>query len=810
MMRWLESVWSDLRYAVRGLRRTPVFTAVAVVTLALGIGATSAIFSLVDGILLRPLPFPQPDRLVTVMQTYPAKGLTNWPLSQPNVVMYRDRTPAFASFAAYTRRGITYTGGDRPERLNAARVTAPFFTVLGVSPLTGRAFTPAEDAPGNNDVAILAYGFWQSHFAGDRNVVGKTLDLDGRPTRVVGVMPRGFGFPRTDIVMWLPLGLDPSQRFGWFLTGIARLKPSASVDQAFRQTTALMANWMRDEADLFSFMGPPQHDAGPSTVVVPLRDAITGDSQRPLAILQAAVVLILLIATANVATLLSGRATARTREMGLRAALGATRSRLVRQLLTESVVLALAGAALGVALAALGVRAFTHSSITPLPRLEEVTVNARVLLLTIVVSVASGLLFGLSPVVHSLRDRLTGLLAGGQRETSHTSTRRVNDLLVIAQLALSVVLLVSAGLVLKSFHRLLDIDLGFQPANVTDVAMALPNTYDGKRATTFATALLDRVRAVPGVRSAAVAWNLPYSGSVTTDGFVIEGHTPALAGKEMPTIQLGVTPGYFATLGMALHRGRDFSSADRDSTVPVVVVDEALARRYWLDGNAIGKRMQLGGDTTWRTIVGVVAGVRDEDPASEPRPHSYFPLTQSPGTRLALAVQTSGDSRAAIASVRAVISGLEPGIPLDGIRPLSDFLDRSLDHRRVTQMLLVGFALLAATLAAVGIYGVMSLYVAHRGREFGIRLAVGAEPRNVIRLVLREGLLMTILGLSAGVVGALLATRWIRSLLFDVSATDPIVFIALPITLGALAVAFCYIPARRAAKSDPMQVMRAD
>lgn len=419
------------------------------------------------------------------------------------------------------------------------------------------------------------------------------------------------------------------------------------------------------------------------------------------------------------------------------------------------------------------------------------------------------LLFGLSPALHSMRQSVTEALAG-QRESAHRSARRINDALVIAQLALSVVLLVSAGLVLKRFHRLLDVDLGFQPNDVTSVAMPFPSAYSGRQATAFSVSLLENVRAIPGVRAAAVAWSLPYIGGPTTDGFLIEGHESTATGNDTQTIQLGVSPGYFSTLGIALHRGRDFSTADRDSTRPVIVVDEALARRYWPDGNGIGKRLQLTGGTTWRTIVGVVSSVRDEDAATEPRPHTYFPLSQSPGTRLALAVRTQGDSRAVVSAIRDVISRLEPAIPLDDIHPLTDFLDRSLDRRRITQVLLVGFALLAATLAAVGIYGVMSLYVANRSREFGIRLAVGAEPRNLVRLVLGEGFLLTILGLGAGVVIALPATRWLHSILFDVSATDPVVFVMLPVTLGLVAIGSCYLPARRAAKSDPMRVMRAD
>jgi predicted permease len=812
LMELFESILTDARYAYRSLRKTPGFTIVATLTLALGIGVTSAMYSLVDGILLRPLPFPHPERLVQFRQAYPEKGLDHWPLSQENLAMYRDRATDFESFAGYTRRGVTLQGTGRPERLSGARVTGDFFAVLGVRAALGRTIVRDDDRPNDNNVIVLTDGFWQSHFAGDRSVIGRVVDIDGLPTRVIGVMPPGFAFPRPDISVYLPLGLDPTRRFGWFLTGIGRLKPGATVHQAELETTALMWNWARVAPGLMPG-GVDPRSTQMKTLVTPLHTAMTGDVARPLAVLQAAVVVILLIAIANVATLVTSRASGRSREMALRTAIGATRRRIVRQLLTESVALASLGGLVGIALAYVLVRTFTHSSAISLPRIGEVTVSVRVLLFTLAVSVASGVLFGLSPVLHSVRRRLADALASGGKDSAHGSARRLNMTLVVTQLALSVVLLVSAGLVLKSFQRLAGTNLGFEPRGVTSVIMPLPQQKYGDDAKVVAMAgeIVDRVRAIPGVRAAAVTDALPYSGNVNSDGYLIEGHAPpAAAGSETQTVQLPVTPGYFATLQIPLLHGRDFTSGDRANSLPVVIVDDELAHRYWKAGDAIGKRMRLTGDTTWRTIVGVVGSIRDIDAAQESTPHSYFPYSQNADSYMTLAIRTDGDPRPVIASVRRTIAELEPSVPLDNVRPLSESVAQALDNRRLTEILLASFSLLAATLAGVGIYGVMSLQVANRRREFGIRLAIGAEPRNLVRRVMGEGLVLALAGVGVGIAGALVATRWVRALLYDVSPTDPVVFTALSLGLLALAVGSCYLPARRAARSDPLIALRAD
>jgi putative ABC transport system permease protein len=810
LMEWLASVASDVRLAFRSLRRAPAFTAAVTVTLALGIGATSAMFSLVDGILLRPLPYAEPERLVRLTQAYPEIGLDGWALSQENVAMYRDRVHEFQSFAAYARRGVTYTSTGQPERLSVIRATGDFFGVLGVEPIVGRAFGRADDTPQTNGVAVLAYGFWQTHFGGDPLVVGKTISLDGQPTRVIGVMPEHFDFPRGDVQVYLPLGLDPTKRFGWFLVGVGRMRTGATLDQLERSSKAVMWDWASGRADLMK--GTDPRSTHMTTIVVPLRDAITGGTGGPLAVLQAAAMLMLLIAVANVATLLSSRSERRGREIALRTALGATRGRVVRQLLTESVALATLGGVCGVLLAVVLVRAVTHSPSVPLPRLADVSVNWHVLVFALGVTVTAGIAFGLAPALSLVRRELAPSLAGTAKGSARGSARRFNNTIVVAQLALSVVLLISAGLVLQSFRRLVGTPLGFDSSNVTVVSLPLPaKKYADNAAVVNATSqFVERARAIPAVRSAAITSTTPLAGNFNSDGFLVEGRTPPASGMETQAVQIAAGPGYFATLGIPLRYGRDFNGTDRDGTLNVTVIDEALANRYWTGGDAIGKRVRLTGDTTWFTIVGVAGSVRDHDVAASPIPHTYFPFAQDPNPRPILVVRTSGDPAPVLAELRRAIAELEPGVPLDDIRSLDSWIGSALNTRRMTEQLLAGFALLAALLAAAGIYGVMSLYVANRYKEFGIRLAIGAEPRNLLALVLSEGCALAVCGVAVGVVAAALATRWVRAILYDVSATDPMVFSAVALGLLAVAIATCYLPARRAARSDPLLALRAE
>jgi predicted permease len=812
LMEWLESVFADLRYAVRTLRRRPAFTLVATLTLAVGIGATTAMFTLVNGILLRPLPYPRADQIVQLYQAYPEKGLDHWGISQENIAMYRDRSTDFEAFAAYRGGRLTLTGGDRAIRLNVALVTADFFHVLGVSPARGRAFTRDEDAQGKNDVIILSDGLWHSRFGGRTDVIGSTMELDGQPARIVGIMPPSFQFPDIQTQAWLPMGLDPTRRHAWFNLGLARLKRGVSIEHAHRQTTAIMWDWARREPDLMGLTSIQPEHTRMETKVVALQQAMVGDTQRPLVVLLASVGLMLLIAVANVATLLSSRAAVRQRESGLRTALGATRTRVTRQLLTESVALAVGGAIIGVALAFIAIRAFTHSGLVALPRLGEVHVDARVLAVTVVVTLTSGVLFGLLPALHGLRGRPAADLTSGARESAHRSVRRFNNGLVVAQLSLSLVLLIASGLMLESFRRLTTLDLGFRPDGVTSIALPLPPKYSNSatRTNPFIATLLERVRAIPGVQSAALAWGLPFEGNSNVDGYLIQGRPIPSSGNEGQTYQIAVSPGYFATLGIPLLYGRDFTPADDTTGAPVAIVDESIARKFFTGTNALGKRIRVTGDTTWTSIVGVVGAIHDDDATQLPGPHMYVSLAQQGSNQLALAVRTRGNGSATTQSVRSVIAALEPSIPPDGVRALTSVVGESFATRRLTELLLASFAAIAVVLAGVGIYGVMSLSVANRQREFGVRLAVGADPAALVRLVLHEGAALAALGVGIGVIGALVATRFMTSLLYAVSPTDPVIFLSLTVLLGAIAVGSCYMPARRAARGDPLIALRAD
>ena len=812
LMEWLESLWSDFQYALRTFRRMPTFTLVATVTLALGIGATTGMFTLVNGILLRPLPYPESERLVRVLQSYPEMGLDSWGLNQMNIAMYRDRSTDFSSFAAYRGGSVTVQGPTGPQRISILRVTSELFRVLGVGPAIGRPFTAEEDSPGRNSVMILGYGMWRSRFGGDPAILGKTIDVDGQPVVVVGVMPAGFAFPRAGFDAYMPMGLNPQWRFGFMNSGLGRLKPGVTPEHAEQQTTAIMWDWAREQNSTQSSVDPSKTRM--KTIVRPLQESYTRGSARPLTVLFAAVVLILLIATANVATLLSGRAAARQREITLRAALGASGKRVARQLLTESVALALLGAVVGVALALVGVRLFTHSSLATLPRIDEVTVDGRVLAFTLAVSVASGLLFGLLPAIHAVRGRLSSDLTAGQRESSRGASRKANNALVVAQLSLSVVLLIAAGLVLKSFQKLTQLDLGFQPDGVTAIALPLPQRIGGDavRMNTFVNAVLARVRDIPGVQSAGLTSSVPMGNSADYDGYLIEGRPTPQSGSEDQTYRIAVSPDYFKTVGIRLLYGRDFAVTDDSGRLNVAVVDATLADRYWKGAEALGKRLRTGGDTTWYTIIGVAPAIHDGDPALSPEPHMYTSIPQTGGNPLALTFRTNAGTPAAgvISAARRVVAEVEPQIPLDDVKSLGSIVDQSVATRRLTQLLLGGFALAALLLAAVGIYGVMSLHVANRSREFGIRMAVGADPRALVRLVLGEGALLAALGVVIGIAGAVAVSRSLTSLLYEVSPTDPVVLLALPLLLASVALLACWVPARRAARSDPLSVLRAD
>ena len=808
----MSTLFQDLRYGARILLKQPVVTLIAVITLALGIGANTAIFSLVHSILLRPLPYRQPDQLVRVIQASPKLGLTSWGVSQADFGAYRDQNRSFEAVALYNTGAINLTGAGEPERMPVANVTADFFKVMGVNPQLGRTFVAGEDSEGKNLVCVLSHAFWQRRFGGDPNIVGRMLNLNNIPTQIVGVMPPEFKFPRYEVELWIPMPLDTKRFAPYFYSVVGRLKPGMQVAQAQSDTTGILQEYGRQNPNRSEAVGLSEGN-GPRTIVTPLKELLLGKTEKPLLVLLAAVALVLLIACANVANLLLARATSRTKEIAVRVSLGATPGRIARQLLTESILLSFIGAIAGVGLAALGVRALDKLPVSGIPRLEEVNLSGAVLLFTAALAVSTGLLFGLMPALRAYAMGINSGMREGARGT--VSHRRLNSALVAVQFALSLVLLIGAGLLLKSFQRLEAVDLGFNAENTLTMVASLPRTrYDNEeKALQFYGAAIQSLWHAPGIKQVGLTTNLPFGDGGNVDGIIVEGQEPPeganVSQVEQAEMQ-SVAPGTFQALGIPLLQGRDFEGSDHSTTPRVAIIDEPLARRYWPAGDAIGKRIQTTGNREWLTIIGIVGGIKHISLTEEKRPHLYFAMAQYPQPRAAFVVRTDGPPNAAIPTFRAAIKQVDADMPLYMVRSMTEIIGQTLSTQRLTNILLSAFALLALTLAAVGIYSTMSVYVGSRTREFGIRLALGAQPGVLRRAVIRQGLSLTAIGVVMGVAGALILTRTIKSLLFEVSATDPLVFTAVPVLLVVVSIVACYTPARRATRVDPLIALRDD
>jgi predicted permease len=806
----MSTLFQDLRYGARILLKQPAFTLVAVITLALGIGANTAIFSLVNSILLRPLPFREPDRIVRLVQASPKLGLDSWGVSQADFAAYREQNRSLESIALFNSSAINLTGAGEPERLPMTSVTADFFKVLGANPVLGRTFVEGEDAEGKNLVCVLSHRFWQRRFGGDPNIVGKMLSLNNIPTQVVGVMPADFKFPRLEIDLWMPLPLDVKRTAPYFFQVIGRMKPEVQVAQVQSDTTSVLQNFGWQHPKNAEFVGL-QEGNGPRTIVKPIKEVVLGKTEKPLLVLLAAVAFVLLIACANVANLLLARATSRTREIAVRVSLGASPRRVARQLLTESVLLSFVGAVVGVGLAALGIGMLDKLPINGIVRMEEVKLSWTVLAFTAALTVFTGLLFGFMPALRAYAMGIaTGMREGARGTIAH---RRLNSALVAVQFALSLVLLIGAGLLLKSFQRLESVDLGFNAENTLTMVATLPRTkYDNaEKAMIFYNDALERLRNSPGIRQVGLTTGLPFTDDGEVDGFIVEGQEPA-EGQTIKQIEQAelqsVTPGTFQALGIPLLQGRDFQSSDQGNSTPVAIIDETLSRRYWPANNALGKRVQTSGNRIWLTIVGVVGGIKHNSLSEEKEPHIYFPFTQAPAPRAGFVVRTDGPPNAATGTFRAAIRQVDPDMPLYLVRSMTEIISDTLSTQRLTNILLTAFAIIALLLAAVGIYSTMSVYVGSRTKEFGIKLALGAQPSVLRRAVIRQGLLLTAAGVVVGVGGALALTRTIKSLLFEVSTTDPYVFTAIPALLVVISLFACYTPARRATKVDPLVALR--
>ncbi len=804
----------DLRYGLRVLRKSPGFTAAAVVLLALGIGANTAIFSVVDAVLLRPLPFPDAARLVKVAHVPPPRsfpGMTMFAVSPANYLDWRRQSRSFESMAAYAPASFTLTGVDQPEPVSGSAVSADFFAVLRARPAAGRFFLPEEDQPGRGNVVVLSHSFWQSHFAANPRVVGRKLTLDGQGYTVVGVLAARFelaGWNPTEGQLWTPLAWNDKLRA---LRGIhdynvvARLNRGVSARQAQAEMDTISSRLARQY---------PADDAGWGAVVLPLHGYLVDNVRPALLVLLGAVVLVLLIACANVANLVLARTLGRRKEIAIRAALGASRARVLRQVLAESLLVALAGGALGLVLAHFGVRLIV-SFLADLPRATEIALDGPVLAFTLVVSLLTGIAAGLAPALPMTRPDLAAALKQGLGRTDADSGGgRARGLLVVAEVALSLVLLIGAGLMIRSLVALRAVAPGLDPRHVVTMTVGLSSTKYPQPAQRqrFFDRLLRGVRSLPGVESAAVIDALPVSGGGSTQPIAIAGRPAAIVAEQPEVAVRRISPGYLRTLRIPLLRGRDFAEADAADQPAVVLVSAAMARRFWPHEDPIGKRLTLSFvPQTSRLVVGVVGDVKQRGlEVTEPVATLYQPAAQAPAAWLSLAVRTVPPPLGSVAAIERAVHEIDPGQPVQDVATMEDLLARSLAQRRFNMLLLAAFAGLALLLAAAGIYSVLAYSVRRRVREIGIRMALGAQLRDVLRLVLVEGMKPALAGMALGLAAAAALDRVVASLLYGVSPTDPATFAAVSILLGGVALVACFIPAYRATRVEPMAPLREE
>jgi predicted permease len=810
------TLWQDVRYAVRGLRRAPGFTGVAVLTLALGIGANTAIFSLVNAALLRPLPFKDPDQLVFLWNTNASREPE--PLGPGRLMDFRAQTASFGALAGISHLSLTLTGRGDPERISGSSVSSNFFDVLGARPLLGEPFHSNAADP---SAIVLSERLWLRRFNGDRSIVGQTILLNGRPRLVMAVMPRELRWPAITArpsssadgpEFWVPGGpgdiprtavnedLDMTgYRNTGYLRAVARLKPGVSVARARAEVQAIGDRLSREHPE----------DEGRGATVVAIRDQLAGAAERPLMILTGAVVFVLAIACANVASLLLGRSVARRRDIALRRAIGASRVRIVRQLLTESIVLALAGGVAGVAIGAWGASAL--AALAPADAaLAGATIDARVLIFTFAVAILVGVAFGVAPAVELSGGGLSQALAeGGTRSSGSRGSGRVRDVLVSLQLAVAVVLLMGSVLLVRSFLTLTRVDIGMDPHNLLTFDITLSGDraeYQAKQVQ-FYTAMLDRIAAVPGVRAAGAAATLPIGGDDFATGYVVEGqprvHPAPRAGYQI------VMPGYFAAMGIPVTAGRDFRNTDTRTEAPVALVNETFARQCWPGLDPVGRRVRFDDDAAWMTVVGVVRDIRHLGPSSPPRPEIYQSVMQRSFPFIAFVVRTDRDPHAMAPSIRAAVSALDPNLPLSHVRTMEEHLATNLARPKFLSTLVSMFGVLAVSLALVGVYGMMAWSVTERRQEIAIRMALGARRSAMVLMVLRRALALALAGLAVGLCAAPAAARLLSGFLYGVGATDAAALLVPCIGLPAVAVLSSLGPALRASRIEPAALVRS-
>jgi putative ABC transport system permease protein len=809
----MEMLLQDVRYAIRTLIKSRGFTAVAVFALALGIGANTAIFSVINAAMIRPLPFKDPDRLVMVWEHNRPRARTQNVVSPANFLNWKDRNNVFEDMALFYDTRFNLTDVDDPEEIPAQSVTTNFFNLIGVSPALGRAFEPEDEQPGREAIVILSDGLWRRRFGGDPEITGKTIKLNGNVFTVIGVMPPDFHFfikggslTGNQPELWSPVIFSAADRNprGRYATAVAKLKPNVTREQA-QSEMGTIASTLEEQYKDF--------DTGWGVNIVPLREQFFGDIRPALWVLLGAVSFVLLIACANVANLLLARAASRQKEIAIRTALGAGRFRIVRQLLTESLLLAALGGILGLLLAMWGVDLLLAFSPKDMPSLGGVGIDYQVLGFTLLISLMTGLIFGLAPALEASRPNLNETLKeGGKGAGSGTRSHRVRDIFVVAEVALALVLLIGSGLMIKSFFKLQSINPGFNAENLLTVRLLLPGSKYGEdhQRISFFRQALSRIESLPGVRSAGAVSFLPFASLGAATSFTIEGRPEPPAGEKFTLDVRVCDPNYFRTMGIPLLRGRNFTEKEATEASHVVLINEAMARTYFPDEDPIGKRVtiSMAAKPVPTEIIGVVGDIKHVGLDVEPRAMSYWPHPELPYSFMSIVVRTEGDPLSFAPAVKREVQALDKDQPIADVRTMEQLLSASVARARFSTLLLGIFAGLALLLAAVGIYGVMSYSVTQRTHEIGIRMALGASQKDVMRLVVGQGMTLALVGVVIGVVAAFFLTRVMASLLFGVSATDPLTFVAISAVLSGVALVANLVPARRAIKIDPMVALR--
>ena len=821
----METLIQDLRFGIRLLLKNPGFSAVAILALALGIGANTAIFSVVDAVLFRPLPFERPERLVAVWERDLKKGGDHDSVMAANFLDWKSRGQVFEAMSAHAGGSVSLTGLAEPERIRAARVSADIFSLLGIQPIAGRVFFPDEDQPGHQRVVVISGRLWKSHFGNDPEVVGRSITLNNQDYQIVGVMPTAFSLPlNEDAEIWTPLVFTPEEltlRNSHYLNVLGRLKPGISVEQANVEISGIAAQLQQEY---------PKTNEETGAAVFSLHSEVVGDVRTPLLIFFGAVAFILLIACANVANLMLARAAARQREIAVRIALGASRWRLVRQMLAESVVLGLVGGAAGLLLALWGIESLSATAQQmSAPRARSIGLDGRVLLFTLGASVLTGLIFGSLPALQASKPDLNDALKEGGRSSGNLRRNRTRNLLVVAETALAFVLLAGAGLLINSFIKLRAVDPGLKPDNVVTMNITLPRQKytQPEQVIAFHRQLLERVAAVPGVEHAGTVTALPYGGSTNSFGYTID--SPVSGDQTVSIISQQASADFFRAIGIPIVTGRDFNEGDVDGAPPVIIVSDSFAKRYWPDEDPLGRRIKWGNKefgSPWMTVVGVAGDVRQRGLDTAPRPTLYVPdlqlgepiktrvgvtlreLMTEDARSIALVARSTPGVTGLATAVREAVWAVDPNQPVTRVRMMDQVLADTMVVQRFSTSLLGVFAVIALVLAAAGIYGVISYSVSQRTHEIGIHMALGAEQRDILKLVVGQGMMPALIGLSIGVAGAIGLTRFMSSLVFNVSVTDPITFGVIGFLLLIVAVAACYLPARRAASVDPMNALK--